>query len=151
MLGQLPQEADNVLSLLFMSFDVQPKDALSLAEEWFKKHRDASWSTLEKSLRTGEVIVKNQALYDVPVAVLVQQMRGKNGIEIKDRWYNLKLYHQCFIGSEAVEWLMQTQQVSKKVALLLGQLLVAKNIIHHVTDDHDFKDEYLFYRFYLDE
>ena len=31
-------------------------------------------------------------------------------------------------------------------AVRMGQEMVAKNFIHHVTFDHDFKDEHLFYR-----
>ncbi|MCG8366531.1 MAG: hypothetical protein MJA27_24755 [Pseudanabaenales cyanobacterium] len=46
---------------------------------------------------------------------------------------------------------MQTQKATHDEALRIGQLLVECGIIHHVTDEHSFKDEYLFYRFYEDE
>jgi hypothetical protein len=29
--------------------------------------------------------------------------------------------------------------------------MIEKNLIHHVLDEHNFKNEPLFYRFYLDE
>ncbi|NJN22675.1 MAG: hypothetical protein HC812_17740, partial [Leptolyngbya sp. RL_3_1] len=29
--------------------------------------------------------------------------------------------------------------------------LMEKGLLHHVTDEHFFKDDYLFYRFYADE
>ncbi|NEQ87860.1 MAG: hypothetical protein F6K26_50170, partial [Moorea sp. SIO2I5] len=36
-------------------------------------------------------------------------------------------------------------------AVTIGQILINRGIIHHVADDHPFRDDYLFYRFYLDE
>jgi hypothetical protein len=32
----------------------------------------------------------------------------------------------------------------------MGKELMKRNFCHHVTDEHDFKDEYLFYRFIED-
>lgn len=88
---------------------------------------------------------------EVDIDALVEQMRGANGIDIKDRRYGLSLYPKTFVGSEAVEWVMRTQNSGIKAAIQLGQLLVDRGIIHHVLDEHDFKNERLFYRFYQDE
>ena len=33
----------------------------------------------------------------------------------------------------------------------IGQQLVDNKIIHHVHDQHEFENRYLFYRFYIDE
>ncbi len=76
---------------------------------------------------------------------------GKYGVEIKDRWYNLKLYRQCFIGSEAVAWLIETQDLNEARSIQLCQMLLDRHIIHHVHDEHNFKNEFLFYRFFEDE
>lgn len=72
-------------------------------------------------------------------------------IRIENRWYNLRFHPRCFVGSEAVIWLMQSLKISHENAILLGQRLIDEKLIHHVTDNHAFKDEYLFYRFYWDE
>jgi potassium efflux system protein len=82
---------------------------------------------------------------------LVAEMRGSGGVEICDRRFRLFVYPQCFIGSEAVTWLMDTQKATREAAVRIGQTLVERGVIHHVTDEHSFKDEYLFYRFYEDE
>lgn len=63
----------------------------------------------------------------------------------------MSFYKQCFIGSEAVEWMEKAYILSKSEAIRLGQELIDLKIIHHVTDDHNFKDGYFFYRFYIDE
>ena len=82
---------------------------------------------------------------------LVAEMRSANGLKIRDRNYHLNLYPVCFVGSEAVDWLVQKQNYKREEAIEIGQILLEKGIIHHVTDEHSFQDAYLFYRFYVDE
>jgi hypothetical protein len=78
-------------------------------------------------------------------------MRGPNGVSIKDRQHRWDVYLKCFVGSEAVKWLMGTQKLNLHQAIYMGQLLIDRGLIHHVLDRHNFKNEYLFYRFYEDE
>ena len=79
---------------------------------------------------------------------LIVAMRGKGGLEIKNRRHHLKIYKQCFVGSEAVDWLVNHLNISRKQAVVIGTKLVQKRVIYHVTNEHSFKDEYLFYCFY---
>ncbi len=76
---------------------------------------------------------------------IIEEM--KKDLEIKDRRYRLTNYSNCFIGSEAVDWLMDNQKWSKEEALDFGEFLQEKKIIHHVTNAHKFEDGYYFYRF----
>ena len=78
-------------------------------------------------------------------------MREKDGLKIKTRRHKLKLYHRCFLGNEAIDWLVENLNLTRSKAIKIGQKLIDKKIIHHVTDEHNFKDEPLFYRFYKDE
>lgn len=82
---------------------------------------------------------------------LITQMRGSDGLDIKTRRYQLKLHKRCFVGSEAVDWLVKHLNISRAQAVAIGKKLVHKKIIHHVNDDHSFKDDHLYYRFYEDE
>ena len=82
---------------------------------------------------------------------LVKQMRSEDGLDIQNRRFRLTVYPNCFVGSEAVTWLAKTQNATREAAVRIGQALVEQGIFHHVTDEHPFKDEYLFYRFYEDE
>lgn len=88
---------------------------------------------------------------DQEIEILLNAIRGQNGIEIKDRRYRLTTYQACFIGEELVSWLQNNHNFTKDEAIELGQILMEKKIIHHVTDEHSFMDKYLFYRFYEDE
>ncbi|MGL5082125.1 MAG: mechanosensitive ion channel domain-containing protein [Microcoleaceae cyanobacterium] len=78
-------------------------------------------------------------------------MRGENGVEIKDRRFRLRVFAKTFLGSDAVNWLMINEQATRPEAIMIGQLMVKQHMIHHALDEHDFKDEPLFYRFYADE
>ncbi|HHP7230423.1 MAG TPA: mechanosensitive ion channel domain-containing protein [Xenococcaceae cyanobacterium] len=82
---------------------------------------------------------------------LTTAMRGDKGVEIKDRRYNFKTYRKTFLGSDAVNWLIQYEKATRVEAIAIGQLMIEQGLIHHVLDEHNFKDEPLFYRFYLDE
>ena len=90
-------------------------------------------------------------LTDQEIKDLVVKIRSENGVQIKDRRYRLNTYQTCFIGQELVDWLVKNYDYSREEATELGQILIEKKIIHHVTDEHPFMDEYFFYRFYVDE
>ena len=72
----------------------------------------------------------------------------RNIVEIKDRRYHLKVYNGCFIGSEAVDAMVDTGMVSsREEALAVGRMLQKElDLFHHVTNDHMFDDKYLFFR-----
>jgi len=88
---------------------------------------------------------------DIDLEALVREMRGSDGIVISDRRYRLNVYPRCFVGLEAVDWLVQNRNCTRAEAIEVGQMLLDRGIIHHVMDQHGFQDEYLFYRFYSDE
>jgi hypothetical protein len=68
------------------------------------------------------------------------------------RTYRLFKYKACFIASEAIDWLVESGRAgSREHAVQLGRLLQASGYIHHVVDDHDFKDSFLFFRFFCGE
>lgn len=87
------------------------------------------------------------SLKELDLAELVVAMQGEHGVEVRDRRYLLHLYHDCFVGSEAVEWLVQALRCSRDEALEVGQKLMETGLIHHVLDEHPFRDGYFFYTF----
>ncbi|MGK7884448.1 MAG: DEP domain-containing protein [Crocosphaera sp.] len=94
---------------------------------------------------------RNDRLTNSDLKIIVNKIRGENGIEIKDRRYLLKQYPKCFVGNQLVDWMMNNLSISLEQAIKIGQQLVDNKIIHHVHDQHEFENKYLFYRFYLDE
>ena len=87
------------------------------------------------------------ALSDGAVRALWDDMRAPGGVEVADRTYRLRTYPLCFVGSQAVDWLVRATQASRKQALRIGRRMVELGLIAHVAGEHQLKDAFLFYRF----
>lgn len=87
----------------------------------------------------------------ISIRQLALELYSEKGVEVKTRRYKLKLYQRCFLGNEAVDWISQRVNISRPDAVKLGQQMLDQGICHHVLDEHQFKDEPLFYRFNEDE
>jgi hypothetical protein len=66
-----------------------------------------------------------------------------------DHTYHLKVYKDCFTGTEAVDCIMGLGITSsRRDAVLLGRSLMYEYLLFtHVADDHSLEDADLFYRF----
>lgn len=89
--------------------------------------------------------------HGLDIDTLVGRMRGPDGLAIRDRRHLLALHPRCFVGSEAVAWLMRAENLRRDEAVRLGQSLVQRGVFHHVLDEQPFRDGNFFYRFYADE
>lgn len=154
----------NKLFIKLHSFLKSEKDiAIQKAKDIYLENKGRFLVILVEEIRNyviwienEQVKIKSQELKDIPISEinleeLVAKMRNVGGVRIENHWYNLKIYRKSFVGNEAVIWLMNSLKISRENAIRLGKRLVDEKWIHHVTDDHTFKDEYLFYRFYWDE
>ncbi|KAJ7543861.1 hypothetical protein O6H91_09G056300 [Diphasiastrum complanatum] len=68
-------------------------------------------------------------------------------IHVKDRFIKYRLFNRCFVGSEAVDFLVEDQKLSRIEAVDYGRKLAAKHFFHHVLQEHLFEDGNNFYRF----
>ena len=151
---------------------------LRIYPECFVAHEGATWLeralsvSREKAIAVGQALQAAGLIYHVAreqpfadeelyfrVAQIPQRWniesfyalaRSDAGFAVRDRNYRGRLYPRCFVGSEAVDW-MQAQGHTMNEALSMGQQLVDMSLMHHVLDEHPFKNEKLFYRFYRDE
>jgi len=78
-------------------------------------------------------------------------MRGRGGVSIAERTYLAKTYPRCFVGDDAVHWLMQRYGLPLGAAETIGQRLLELGVFHHVVDEHGFVESKFFYRFRADE
>jgi small-conductance mechanosensitive channel len=92
-----------------------------------------------------------RAWTDVELGALVGRMRGRGGLAIRDRRHLLTTYPQCFVGRDAVDWLVAAESLTRDEARGLGQRLLERGFLHHVLDEHGFEDGPYFYRFDADE
>jgi hypothetical protein len=69
-------------------------------------------------------------------------------LDIQDRKYRLKTYRTCFVGSEAVDYMIENHLASSRSeAVKIGRDLVTMGVFEHVLLEHDFKDDFIFYHF----
>uniref|UniRef100_K1Q220 DEP domain-containing mTOR-interacting protein n=1 Tax=Magallana gigas TaxID=29159 RepID=K1Q220_MAGGI len=74
------------------------------------------------------------------------------GEQLRDRKYRLRTYRSCFQGNETVDWMVRSRRCDDRLtAVRIMRTLQKWSFFHHVCDDHNFKDELLFYRFRRDD
>jgi len=77
--------------------------------------------------------------------------RFYSGVDVRNRKYRMKKYKRCFIGSEAVNFMVESGWATSRLdAVQLGLSMQEKfNLFEHVTNPEKkkFADEYLFFRF----
>jgi small-conductance mechanosensitive channel len=84
---------------------------------------------------------------DAELAAVVERLRGEGGVSVRDRRHRLTVFARCFVGREAVDWLVLHEGLSRAEATALGQRLLERGELRHVRDEHDFRDGHFFYRF----
>jgi len=103
----------------------------------------SSTSSSESRDSGGAVVDNNDEL-----ETIARQFR--ENVDIDDRTYHFKIYKQCFVGSDAVDYLVKSgQAASREDAVELGRALQSPPfyLFEHVTRDHAFQDAFKFYRF----
>jgi len=73
-------------------------------------------------------------------------------VPVATRRYYIWSYAKCFVGSVAVDRLIQMGYAKdRQEAVRIGQRLMDHNLLRHVTDEYKFKDSDIFYRFKVDD
>jgi len=84
------------------------------------------------------------------ISDLIQLLKDPNeGLARKTRKYKKQEYKKAFIGSEAVDWMVSKMRIkTRKAAVQLGETLLHRGIIEHVSHSEPFLDSKTsYYRF----
>mmetsp|Transcript_8373 Transcript_8373/g.14472 ORF Transcript_8373/g.14472 Transcript_8373/m.14472 type:complete len:736 (+) Transcript_8373:28-2235(+) len=77
-----------------------------------------------------------------------QMSNPKTGVEVKDRKWLMKTYSQCFTGKDATQWFIKNKFATDVTsAVEFGKKMGELFLFEHVTRDHEFKNEGLYYHF----
>lgn len=145
-----------VLNILAMRHQIQPREGLSLVNNWLQINPDESAASLRHFLQTNKIFILNRRIVDLrqipqqQLEQLTRMLRSAKGVEVKDRWYRARRYPRCFVGSEAVACLQLAYGISVEEAVRYGELLVENGFVSHVMGQHLFENEFLYYRFQQD-
>eukprot|EP00053_Salpingoeca_punica_P022339 m.214241 g.214241 ORF g.214241 m.214241 type:complete len:427 (-) comp33384_c0_seq1:218-1498(-) len=85
----------------------------------------------------------------IAIASLSARMRATPGM-LDDRTYHLKTYKSCLVANDTVTWAVNNSingVKTREEAVRMLQELVKFGYLHHVCDDHEFQDAYLYFRF----
>jgi hypothetical protein len=122
-------------------------DALRLpAPDLAALHRSLRLLADEVAEAEGDVVAR-LAQRGIDIGEIARRMRGSAGVPLGERRYRVKWYPNCFVGSEAVDWLVRGYGLARDEAVELGQHLLERGTIHHVVKEQPFADGEFFYRF----
>ncbi|KAL2641725.1 hypothetical protein R1flu_009312 [Riccia fluitans] len=82
-------------------------------------------------------------------AEIVRRLR--KAVVVKDRFLRYRLHSNCFVGSEAVDFLIEDQYCEREEAVELARNFAKKHFLHCVNEDHLFEDGNYLYRFLENE
>jgi len=101
--------------------------------------------------RFRDKLESSHKLDDDKINEIVVLMRWE--VQRKDRKKGKQVYPACFVGSEAVDWLVKKLKLSsREEGVEFGQTLIDRSIIHHVNFGETFTDKQTsFYKFYQDD
>ncbi|KAK9834527.1 hypothetical protein WJX74_003723 [Apatococcus lobatus] len=73
----------------------------------------------------------------------------KASLNIRDRKHHFRTYRQCFVGEEAVSWMLQRKiAIDAEHAVRIGNDMMKLGLFHHVKFEHAFRNKGYFYRFH---
>lgn len=112
--------------------------------DWLTRHNTGTPPAL--AAQPPVVVAGADARPDKVAHRLWNAMRVPGGLDVRDRMFHLRTYPQCFVGREAVDWMVQHARITRSEAVQQGRRLLALGLMTHVLDEHDFEDAELFYR-----
>jgi hypothetical protein len=83
----------------------------------------------------------------LPMEKVLHGLTIAKGVDIADRNYLGTTYEQCFLGSEAVDYLVEKWSLDRLDAWVVMHRFEHLGLLEHVTQEHGFVDGNLFYRF----
>lgn len=146
------QQEKLVISILMMRFELNPDRAIPIVKKWLRENPFYTWSDLTLMLQQGKITFKKGILQKVEPVELVKLVKRINckreGIKLKKRWFNFKLYSRTFLGSQLVAWLTKNAGMNKTEAISIGQRLIACGIINPINGYSSFEDKDVYYCFF---
>ncbi|XP_030485493.2 uncharacterized protein LOC115702180 [Cannabis sativa] len=82
-------------------------------------------------------------------ALIVRKM--KESVAVKDRFYKMRRFTSCFLGSQAVDFFSEDQYLEREEATEFGRNLADQLFFQHVLGENLFEDGNHLYRFLDDD
>ena len=125
------------------------KDAVKIAQHMNNTLHFCEHVTQDHKIKDENLFYRFTNFACATQFTLVEVMRAfQRGVPTEDRTYRLRTYQKVFVGSEAVDWMIKYKFApSRAAAVELGNKLAKQfELFTHVTNEHELKDDYIFYR-----
>eukprot|EP01087_Luapelamoeba_hula_P008390 TRINITY_DN2095_c1_g1_i2.p1 TRINITY_DN2095_c1_g1~~TRINITY_DN2095_c1_g1_i2.p1 ORF type:complete len:527 (+),score=89.72 TRINITY_DN2095_c1_g1_i2:103-1683(+) len=130
--------------------DDEESEELGDGEPMANHAKETNLFFLKKRASTAGSITSNGQTIDLEDFV-AEMAHPITGISIKDRKWHFKTYKQCFVGAEAVDWIVaRLTAMDRDDAVSLGQELLRLQFFAPVSDDcKTFLDDNIYYVFMI--
>eukprot|EP00818_Percolomonas_sp_WS_P008892 CAMPEP_0117444570 /NCGR_PEP_ID=MMETSP0759-20121206/5311_1 /TAXON_ID=63605 /ORGANISM="Percolomonas cosmopolitus, Strain WS" /LENGTH=1173 /DNA_ID=CAMNT_0005236645 /DNA_START=74 /DNA_END=3595 /DNA_ORIENTATION=+ len=72
----------------------------------------------------------------------------KDRVDVRDRLFGLRSFKSCFVASDSIRFIISIWKCSRMNAVWVGRRMQQEyKLFYHVTNEHLFKDRFLFFRF----
>ena len=78
---------------------------------------------------------------------ILDAMQDETGVAVADRAWRGRSYRDCFVASQAIDWLVARHGMRREVAVRTCAFLWRSGRLHHVLREADFQDDMLYFRF----
>jgi Domain found in Dishevelled, Egl-10, and Pleckstrin (DEP) len=136
--------------------DLDPRNSASgikVLNQWIEREleiSEISSNRLDTYLKTVPIPSAQE-----PSRSLIQRCTGQSPealsllmddeLDIRNRSYRLKVYPNCFLGNEAVQWLMHKFKLSADKAVAVGGAMTEIGLIFHAAYEQAFDDKDNYY------
>eukprot|EP00934_Nitzschia_sp_Nitz4_P004621 Nitzschia sp. Nitz4//scaffold136_size62208//53331//58820//NITZ4_006378-RA/size62208-processed-gene-0.42-mRNA-1//-1//CDS//3329535648//4611//frame0 len=113
--------------------------------------KERNWSLQFPSGRSLRDITRKKNIVITPTGPQLEELAKdfRENVDVSAHVFRFKKYNDTFVGSEAVDWLVNSDKApSRKAAVALGRKLCDEfNLFHHVPGLGKFSDDFKLYRF----
>lgn len=123
---------------------IKRKISVGYQEEKFSAGRQASVTYLTPQEKC-KALQNSSSLRNLYEELL--KPSGSGGLPLRSHWYRLRAYHDCVLGSEIVDWLINQQKANTRVqASAICQALLDGGYLESLSESETFIDGYAFYK-----
>jgi len=126
----------------------------SFTDDRPKRHTNPTSKSARRLARSMARAGTAAQMKRVELVRIAREFADQSG-EVRTRKYRMRSYVDVFPGSSLVTWLVEHRYADSRthgVSIGLAMMLCQPPLVHHVVDEHRFKDlGNLFFRFFFDE
>jgi serine/threonine protein kinase len=147
--GKKRSLSSRALSVVSRMTSVTSTGSMSMDEQQASTPADVGCAPCEVLAREAKArVTRLRQLNLSKQQVLTISIDMAKNIDVRDRKHMLRRYPLCFLGAEAVRWMLRQGHANTPAdAVLLGRVMEDEGLLSHFFREHHFEDSQNFYVF----